>query len=143
MAFDVLDDELKEDIDDFIDAQLDAIQIAPIRVDDTLSDDALMLLLEKQEIDDGILDGYYSVHFRKYAWWLTTLRRPKDMTADEFQRFKKEALKFVVYNKTFFRWGSKNIPPRRVVDGLPDQATVLHWMYDKDEGRHKHQEATY
>ncbi len=39
---------------------------------------------EEQEIDDGILDSYYSVHSRKYAQWLTTLRRPKDMTTDEF-----------------------------------------------------------
>ncbi len=48
------------------------------------------------------------------------------MTIDKFQKFKKEALKFVVCNKTLFRWGSKNILMRRVVDGLSDQATVLH-----------------
>ncbi len=84
MASDVLDNELEEDIDDFIDVQLDVIQIAPIQVDDTLSDNALMLPSEKQEIDDSILDGYYSIRSRKYAQWLTTLRRPKDMTVDEF-----------------------------------------------------------
>ncbi len=67
MASDVLDDEPEEDIDDFIDAQLDAIQIAPIQVDNALSDDALMLPSEKQEMDDSILNGYYSVHSRKYA----------------------------------------------------------------------------
>ncbi len=84
IASNMLDNELKEDIDDFIDAQLDVIQIALIQTDNTLPDDTLMLLLEKQEIDNGILDGYYSICSRKYAQWLTILRRPKDMTMDEF-----------------------------------------------------------
>ncbi len=67
MVSNVLDDKLEEDIDDFIDTQLDAIQIAPIWVGDALSDDTLMLLSEEQEIDNGILDGYYSVRSRRYA----------------------------------------------------------------------------
>ncbi len=103
MTFDVLDDEFKEDIDDFIDVQLDTIQIAPIQVDDSLLDDVLILPSEEQEIDNDILNSYYSIYSRKYACWLTTLWRPKDMTVDEFCKFKKEALKFVVYNKILFR----------------------------------------
>ncbi len=103
MTFDILDDELEEDIDDFINMQLDTIQITPIQVDDTLLNNAPMSSLEEQDIDNGILIGYYSVYSRKYARWLTTLQRPKDMSITEFHKFKKEALKFVVHNKMLFK----------------------------------------
>ncbi len=43
----MLDDELEEDIDDFIDVQPDVIQIAPIQADNPLLDDTPMLLSEE------------------------------------------------------------------------------------------------
>ncbi len=47
IASDVLNDKLEEDIDDFINLQLGAIQIAPIWVGDILLDDALISLSEE------------------------------------------------------------------------------------------------
>ncbi len=103
MASDVLNNELKEDIDDFIDMQLDTIQIAPIQVGNILPDDILTPLLEEQDINNSIIMDYYSICSRKYIHQFTTLQRPKDMTTDEFYKFKKKALKFIVHNKMLFK----------------------------------------
>ncbi len=73
MTSDILNDKLEENIDDFINAQLDVIQITPIQVDDSLLDDTLIPPSEEQDINNSILIGYYSVHSRKYACWLTIL----------------------------------------------------------------------
>jgi len=116
------------DIEDFIDAELGALLIAPIQVDE---DDAA----------DGILEDGYSEESQRISRYLTMLCKLEGMSRAEFRAFKRRALQYAVMDKQLYLAGSKNVPSRRVVDLVEGQARILTELHD--ESRHKGRESTY
>jgi hypothetical protein len=132
---DNVDEQYKTDIEDFIDAELGALSIAPVQagIDEDSSDG--------REEPDGILEDGYSKDSQKIALFLTTLRKPSEMSRGEFRSFRKRALKYAVIGKELYRRGSKNIPSRIVVDSLEKRSAILKDLH-KENG-HKGRESTY
>jgi hypothetical protein len=147
---DIQEEEQEEDIEEFIEAQLFSLRIAPVRTS-SIGDDALSEVMsgsddsssetgrEGQENDEAILEGYYSVRHHQYARWLTTLVRPFEISAAEFRIFKNDAVKFLVRDRTLFR--RNGALPRRVVDSLEEQMSIK--LSAHEQGGHKPREATY
>jgi hypothetical protein len=109
-----LKDEPEEDLEDFIDWELGCITYA---INSTI--------LRNEDPNVSPLDDTYSEKYQKIARWLSTLRRPQEMTAKEFKSFKRKAIKFKIENQLLFRRTSKNVPLRRVVDGEEYQKKVV------------------
>ena len=116
------------DIEDFIDAELGALSIAPIQV-------------EEDDAADGILEDGYSEESQRIARYLTMLHKPEGMSRAEFRAFKRQALRYAVMDKQLYLAGSKNIPSRRVVDSAEEQTRILTELHD--ESGHKGRESTY
>ena len=116
-----LKDKPKEDLEDFIDWELGCITCA---INSTI--------LRNEDPNVSPLDDTYSEEYQKIARWLSTLRRPQEMTAKEFKSFKRKAIKFKIENQLLFRRTSKNVPLRRVVDGEEYQKKVVQEMHDKN-----------
>jgi hypothetical protein len=132
------EEELEQDIEEFVDAKLLSIRISPITVQpDELSPRAWA----KQDDISGILDDEYSVRFQRIAYWLVKLIRPAWMDKKEYRKFKTDALNFQVRTGQLYRRGSKNVPPRRVIDNEAEKARIL--MNLHNETGHKGREATY
>jgi Integrase zinc binding domain/RNase H-like domain found in reverse transcriptase/Reverse transcriptase (RNA-dependent DNA polymerase) len=91
--------------------------------------------------EDGYLRSGYNEESAEIAQYLRTLRRPLDLSRQEFRRFKYHALQFLVRDGHLFRRASKNIPLRRVVDSEADRLSILHALHD-DCG-HRGREGTY
>ncbi len=125
IAADVAEVEAEEDIDDFILAELNCLQVSPISLDKPTP----------------ILADNYSDYSWKIATYLTTLRQPPEMSTKEFNAFKKKAVKFKVQDNQLFRRNSKNVPMHRVVDDSTERQTILKQLHD--ESNHKGQEGTY
>ena len=123
-------EEPEDDIDDFIDNELDTIRLQPVEV------------LEEDESRTPLLqDGRYSEGSHEIARWLATLRRPKDMDAKRFRKFKKNALKYIVRDGHLFRRAGRNRPLRRVIDDDEDRQKILHSLHE--ESGHRGAEGTY
>jgi hypothetical protein len=63
------------------------------------------------------------------------------MTLKEFNKFKKEALKFKVQENHLFRRNSKNVPLRRVIDHPEERMRIIESLHD--ESGHRGREGTY
>ena len=75
-------------------------------------------------------DLIYSDFYLQIADYLTTLRRPKIISKNQFSRFRKKVLKYCVQEGELFRRGIKNMPLRRVVDGEPERQEVIESLYN-------------
>ena len=92
---------VEQDVDDFVDAELNLISVCPI--------------VAEESTDMDVLDSSYS------ARYLTTMAWPLDVpSGKKFRLLKREAMMFLVKNKHLFRRASKNVPLRRVVDSTFD-----------------------
>jgi hypothetical protein len=127
-----VDKQYKTDIEDFIDAELGALSIAPVQAG--MDEDS-------SEEPEGILEDGYSKDLQKIAQFLTTLRKPNGMSRGEFRSFRKRALKYAVIGKELYRRGSKNMPSRIVVDSLEKRSAILKDLHE--ENGHKGRESTY
>ena len=119
------EEEFKEDIDNFIFAELNSLRVCPVFVD------ALTFIVREG----------YSDQSRKIASYLTTLQKPGGMTSKELYSFKKQALRFKVQDSHFSRRNSKNVPLRRVIDDPTDRFAILIQLHN--ESGHKYREGTY
>ena len=119
-----LRDEPDEDIEDFIDAEIGSIQVAPLEMSEDLP-----------------LEDSYSEDSQRIARYLTTLLRPVELSAREFWRFKRRALRHLVRGRHLFRRASKNVPLRRVVDGADERQDILRALHE--ESGHRGREGTY
>ena len=122
---DLVEAEAEIDIDDFILAELNSLRVLPIFSD---------------ELAPIFADGY-SDYSRKIATYFTTLRRPAEMNAKEFNAFKKKALKYKMQDNHLFRQNSKNVPMRRIVNDPVERQTILQQLHN--ESGDKGQENTY
>ena len=63
-----------------------------------------------------IFNTEYNEEFIKIATYLTTLKKLKDISALEFRRFKREALKYGVYKRKLWRLLTKGMPIKLIID---------------------------
>jgi integrase-like protein len=89
----------------------------------------------------SVLEDGYSEDSQRIAEYLTTLRKPEDMSRAEFRAFKKRALRYAVRDRQLFLRGSKNIPMRLVVDSDDRKTEIVRELHD--ESGHKGRESTY
>ena len=123
---DNIDEAHEEDIDDFIDRDLNSIRICPA----TLAAGTERILTED-----------YSDESEAIARFLTTLAKPETMDRKEFRKFKANALKFLVRDGHLFRKANKNMPLRRVVDNETQRQQILQELHE--ESGHRGREGTY
>ena len=121
---DDIDEANEVDIDDFIDAELNAFSVAPVVVEDV----------------DLLVDGY-SEDSWQVARYLTTLQRPVGLTKAEFRSFKRRALQYAVADGNLYRRAGKGIPQRLVIDVDDRKAEILKELHE--EFGHKGRESTY
>ena len=136
----------EQDIDDFIDAQLDSLHTVPIPpLLQNLTVAAVTRLMRRQSeadspkasthaaeveyhaanedesVDEPVLAPGYGEASQQIATYLTTLQKPAGMDTKEFQKFKNYALHFCVLDRHLFRRNSRNVPCRRVIDNEADR----------------------
>ena len=75
------DESVEVDINDFIEAELNSLQIAPLSVEEERSEGHD---LTTDEANKPILDREYSQESLQIAEYLTTLRKPEQITTKEF-----------------------------------------------------------
>jgi hypothetical protein len=109
------------DINDFIDAKLNFLRVCSISIND----------------DELILNISYNDKSQKIVIYLTFLRRSIEMTVEEFRVFKNEVLRFRVERRHLFRWNSKNVSSRRIVNRLKNKFRIIQKLHDESEHRDK------
>ena len=112
------------DIEDFIDAELGALLIAPVQVNS-----------QGTEEHENVLEEGYSKDSQQIVRFLMTLKKPKGMTQGEFCAFQKCALKYAVIDKQLYWVGSKNVPSWVVIDSLEKRSEILKGLHE--DCRHK------
>jgi hypothetical protein len=123
---DDIDEANKVNIDDFIDAELNAFSVAPVTA------------TEAEE--DLLIDRYLEDSWR-IAKYLTTLQRPVGLNRNEFQSFKRRALQYAVIDSNLYQRARKGIPQRLVINTEDCKAEILKGLHK--ELRHKGRESTY
>jgi hypothetical protein len=88
-----------------------------------------------------VLSNQYFENSQAIANYLTTLRRPKDLSRSKFRRFRLRASKFQIRKGYLFHRQSKNVPARRVVDNLKKKAKIMYILHDKSG--HQKRKNTY
>ena len=124
---DDIDEAHEENIDDFIDEQLNCVRVCPVSVSEV-----------EKELP---LEESYSEESQRIARYLTTLTWPSGMDRKAFRKFKSWALQFLVRDKQLFKRANKNVLFRRIVDEIENQQKILKQLHD--EGGHKGRESTY
>jgi hypothetical protein len=121
---DNIDEANEVDINDFIDAELNAFSVAPVT----------------EAKADLLTDGYSEDSWR-IAKYLTTLQRLAGLNRTEFRSFKRKALHYAVTDSNLYQRARKGIPQRLVVDADDCKAEILKELH-KEFG-HKGRESTY
>ena len=91
---DDINNKNKEDIKDFINAELDILLVALIYTNNT-----------SEDLDDSasnVLKNEYSEDLLKIALYLTTLQCPDRIHQYEFKAFKQRALNYTMINRQLF-----------------------------------------
>ena len=134
----------EQDIDDFIDAQLDSLHAALPLQNPTVT--AVTRLMRRQSeaadspeasthaaeieyhaanedelVDEPVLVPGCGETSQRIATYLITLQKPAGMDTKDFQKFKNYALHFCVLDRHLFRRNSRNVPCRRVIDNKADR----------------------
>ena len=74
--------------------------------------------------------------------WLLTMERPREMTDEEFGRFKREATRYLVRDGILYRRPrNRGGPPRKVISLLDDKKRILANLHD--ESSHRGRDANY
>jgi hypothetical protein len=130
-------EEPEEDVEDFIDAHLNAIQL--------LINDAPALEYGMCRADlsfeDEPLEGGYSEESQAIAVWILFRRRPEGLSTAELRKFKKKALRMTVRERHLFTIPSGGRPLRRVVDNPVQQLEIVRALHD--ESGHRGKEGTW
>ena len=123
----MLSNEEADAVDDFINLQLNSIQIC-------------LVFIKKSE-KFTILKNDYSEKLIRIAVFLISLQQLLNLTTKKFQKFKKETLKYVVSDQHLFQQASKNISLWKVVNSEEDQKVILTEMHNNSD--HYRCEETY
>ena len=93
------------------------------------------------EYETPISSAEYNEESIKIATYLTTLKKLKGISALEFRRFKREALKYRVYRRKLWRLPTKGMPIKLIVDKEEIRAQILRDVHN--QSGHKERESTY
>ena len=77
-----------------------------------------------------ISSAKYNEESIRIASYLTTLKKPKNISRTEFHKFKREALKYGVYSRKLQRLLMKGMPIKLVVNKKEIQAQILRDVYN-------------
>jgi hypothetical protein len=113
------DETHKKDIDDFINAQLNFLHLCLVSI--------------VVEEDISILKDSYSKYFNKMIYYLIFLLRSFKMSTKKFQRFKHEALKFLIQNKHLFKRFNKIISLQKVMNLQTKHDSILKKLHDESD----------
>ncbi len=114
------EDEIYEkDINDFIDAQLNFIHLCSVN-----------MIVEE---DMSILKDSYSEYFKKITCYLIFLSCLFKMSTKEFQKFKHEALKFMIQDKHLFKRFNKTVSVQRMMNLQEEHSNILQKLHDKSD----------
>ena len=102
MFFNDEDEAHKQNIDDFIDSQLNCVRICSVLV--------------TKETERNPLDSKYNEKSQEIAKYLTTLNASHVINRKKFQKFKMNALKFLTKERHLFQRADKNMSLRRVMN---------------------------
>lgn len=131
---DLQEREDEEDIDDWIDAQLSALRVCPVRIDEGADEDyeGGRVLLEE-----------YSDEYEHIAVFLTNgMKKSPGHTAAQHKAFRSNALKFIVRDGHIFRReDARDLVPRKVICDVTKQQEVIKSLHD-DSG-HRGREGTH
>jgi len=120
--------EDENDADDYFDAKLYSMRAS---YGNASSHTAWIYLHEAEYDGDNLVLGRY----------LETLRRPSDMTDEEFEQLRKKSRSFLVRDGYLYKRSRKRHPPRRVIGKIEQRDKVLREVHD---GRgHRGQQVTY
>jgi hypothetical protein len=114
----------KVDINNFINAKLNAFSVAPVVVKDV----------------DLLVDKYLKDSWQ-VARYLTTLQRLVRLTKAEFRSFKCKALQYAIANSNLYQKARKGILQRLVINVNDCKAEILKELHK--EFKHKGKESTY
>jgi hypothetical protein len=148
-ADELYDDD--EDLEDFIDAQMNTCFIGATGVVDRQNVQESQTSRENKQADDtqrselsrttlNPISGY-SEDQQAIASYLSTLRRPEDIPKRSFAQWKKKALKFAVQGAELFRRATKNQGMRKVIARTDQKLDIIHSLHEKFA--HQGVESTY
>ena len=114
------EDEIYEkDINDFIDAQLNFIHLCSVSI-----------IVEENM---SILKDSYSEYFKKITCYLIFLSCSFKMSTKEFQKFKHEALKFMIQDKHLFKRFNKTASVQRMMNLQEEHSNILQKLHDESD----------
>ncbi len=113
----------EKNIDDWINTQLDCVRVFSIST-------------AEEELSSILISEYFEKS-QKIVVYLFTLRKFSEMSLKEFNKFKKEALRFKLQKNQFFRRNSKNVLMKRVIDDLEERQRILKQLHDESDHRDK------
>ena len=106
-------------IDDFINLQLNSIQVCSVFI--------------KKSEESAVLKNNYFKKLIKIAVFLISLQQLLNLTIKKFWKFKKETLRYMIFNQHLFQWVNKNIPLQRIIDSEKNQKTILTKMHNNSD----------
>lgn len=119
--------ENEEDIDAWVDGQINAVEWIACPVE----------TVEEQVLEDG----YSEYHQMVGQFLLNGMQRPEGLKGREWTKFRQYALKFLVRGGHLFKRATKNVPLRRVVDSEEERENILNSCHE--EQGHPGIERTY
>ena len=126
-------EEPEEDVEDFIDAHLNAIQLL---INDAPALEYGMCRADLSFEDEPLEDGY-GEESQAIAAWILFRRRPESLSTAKLRKFKKKALQITVRERHLFTILSRGRPLRQVVDNPVQQLEIVRALYDKSGHRGK------
>jgi hypothetical protein len=111
----------EKNIDDWVNTQLDCVRV--------------FFISTAKEESSSILAFEYFEKSQKIVVYLFTLRKFSEMSLKEFNKFKKEALRFKLQRNQFFRRNSKNVLMKRVIDDFEKRQRILKQLHDENDHR--------
>jgi len=121
------DETYKKNIDDFINAQLNLLHLCSVSI-----------IVEENML---ILKDSYSEYFNKITCYLIFLSRSFEISTKKFQRFKHEALKFLIQNKHLFKKFNKTVFLQKMINLQMKYNSILKKLHDESD--HHDRERTY
>jgi len=130
-------EEPEEDVEDFIEAHLNATQLAFVRDNQTIPALLYGSCPADLSFNEQPLDESYSEESQQLASWILFRKRPEHLTKSDFKKFKQKALRMTVRERHLFTLPSGGRPLRRVVDDPTQQQEIIRELHDNSGHRGK------
>src|SRR5262249_1953355 len=120
------DSEDEEEVDDFFDARMHAVNVN--EGNNEGDDEEEDLWLDHVRIDESL---YEEEEDRRIGKFLMTLERPTDLTDQQFTRFRRMVLTFFLQDGFLYKCGRHGSPPRRVVGRQAEREAIIQELHDE------------